>query len=102
VQVCPALFVIGVAAELFGIFCLAAPDLVPWRAPVSRWLRRVENRVRRIFGRPPRAFVINAEAGSFIAAGFSASGMVSAGPHVTTIEQKVDTCWDATRPRSAI
>jgi hypothetical protein len=89
-QVCPILFWIGVAADLLGIFFLAGPDFVPEGERLSRLLRRGENRVRRFLGRSPRAFVINAEAGSYITFGLSASGMVGPGPRVTTIDQKVE------------
>jgi hypothetical protein len=84
------LFWTGVVADLLGIFCLAGSDYVPWKDPISRWLRRIENRVRRLLGLPRRAFVLNAEAGSYAITGFSASGMVSPGADVTSLDEKVE------------
>jgi hypothetical protein len=47
--------------ELVGIVLIAAPDLIPGAARLSQWAakrwRTIENRVRRLFGLPPRAIV---------------------------------------------
>jgi hypothetical protein len=90
VQVCPALFWSGVAADLLGIFCLAAPDFVPEGPRISGWVGRAENSLRRLVGRQPRAYAMNAEAGSYTILGARTSGMVGPGPHVTTTEEKVE------------
>jgi hypothetical protein len=88
------LLVIGVASEFVGIVLLGFPDLLPGAIRLSVWLRRqgrrAANVIRRLAGRPPRAFVIDAEAGSYATFGFSASGMVGPGPDVTTIEDKIE------------
>jgi hypothetical protein len=88
-QASPVLFGIGVVADLLGLFFLAAPDFVPEGDRLSRWLRRAENRLRRLLGRQPRAFVMDAEAGSYTIFGARTSGMVRPGPYVTTTEEKV-------------
>ncbi len=49
--------------QFFGIIALAWPDLIPWKERLSGWLndayRRAENRLRRLFRRPPRTRTIS-------------------------------------------
>jgi hypothetical protein len=87
VQACPVLFVLGVLVEFVGIVLLGFPDLLPGARRLSGWLRRQENRLRRLIGRKPRHVVVTAGSAMSIAGGFSASGIV--GTSETTLEGQV-------------
>ncbi len=70
-----ALLFIGVGLQFVGIVALAWFDLIPWNERLSRWLtdayRRAENRLRRLFRRPPRTRTASLSGSSL--ARFSAS-----------------------------
>jgi hypothetical protein len=100
------LFVVGSALDVIGIFLVMAPDLVPYRARLSEWLRasyrRMVERLRgltdrllRLLGRP-RHKVINAEAGMYTTVGFDASAFVSVGEGAS-LERKVEYLLDRER-----
>jgi hypothetical protein len=87
VQACPLLFAAGALAEFVGIVLLGFPDLLPGARRLSGWLRRQENRLRRLIGREPRHVFGTSSVGVAIAAGVSASGIV--GTSETTLEGQV-------------
>jgi hypothetical protein len=86
------LFVVGAIFEFVGIVLLGFPDFIPGALRLSNWLRirgrRLANRMRRLFGRPPGRTVVKLEAADEI----SLAGHLSLMKHVhpdATIEEKV-------------
>ena len=71
-----ALLVVGGFLQLLGTLAIAWPDMRPWMKRASAWLslvyRRIENRMRRLFGRPPREQIVYG--GGAVAAGFALRG----------------------------
>ncbi len=69
------LLALGVVSQFIGIVALGWPDFIPWKEHLSRWLtyacQRAENRLRRLFRRPPRTHT------SSLSASFSARASVS-------------------------
>jgi hypothetical protein len=89
VQTCAWLFIAGVFTEFVGIVLLGFPDLLPGARRLSGWLRRQENRVRRLVGLPTRRGVVYAKSGTLtVGVGASSAGMVSTS--ATTLEGKVE------------
>jgi hypothetical protein len=83
---------VGAVLEFVGIVVLAAPDLVPYRDRLSRWLTprvlRAVNWLRRLVGLPPIRKVVTAGASVTAAASIRASGVSGHGPYAT-LEEKV-------------
>jgi hypothetical protein len=85
-----ALLLGGAGFEFLGIIILAAPDLLPYRDPILRWLDRTTALLdRRIRGVRPLPTVASADSGAIGLRGERPALIKSVGARAT-LEQKVD------------
>jgi predicted Zn-dependent protease len=88
-----ALFAVGACIEFVGIVLLGFPDFRPWTVRLSRWLRvrarQVANRLRRLFGLPPRPTFVDLKAAIQANSALRLS-VTRAAPADATLEEKVD------------
>jgi hypothetical protein len=84
-------YIAGAVLELGGIMLVGWPDVLPYAARVSRWLRSTTRRLvdplRRALGLRRGHVVQVASAGGVTVGGFPASGIVSLTPDATLEEQ---------------